>query len=369
MANSTKFRADHLGSLLRPPALLEARRRLEAGMIEADELREVENEAIADAVKLQKDSGIDVITDGEFRRHDFRAGFVDAFEGITGKMVEMPWRGAGGTTVLPSLQFKITGPLEQLRRVTEGDVAYLRTLTSSPLKVTLIAPSFLAERFWEDGVTDRFYESKEALGAELAAITRAEIEALVGEGVHYVQLDNPGYAAFLGSYARGGSGEEAIAALERMVAIDTAAVEGIERPRGCSIGMHVCRGNQASLWLGEGDYEPIAERVFSVPVDRFLLEYDDERAGGFEPLRHMPEGRMVVLGLISSKFPRLESIEELQKRIDEASAFVDIDLLALSPGCGFASVAEGGNKITRADQFAKLQRVADTALATWGIEL
>jgi 5-methyltetrahydropteroyltriglutamate--homocysteine methyltransferase len=370
MANSSKFRADQVGSLLRPQSVLEARRRLEAGMIEADELREVEDEAIAAVVKRQLEAGIDVITDGEFRRRDFRAGFADAVDGIEMRTVEMPWRSEGGVATLPSRQFVITERLRQRRRLAEGEAAYIRTLTGAPIKVTLIAPGFLVDRFWKDGETDAFYESREELAEQVAAITRTEIEALIAEGVAYVQLDNPGYSAFLGAHARNGNGGDGHAAFERMLATDIAAVEGIERPRGVSIGVHICRGNQSSMWLGEGDYEPIAEQLFQrLPVDRFLLEYDDERAGGFGPLRYVPDNTMVVLGIVSSKTGELESIDDLQARIDVAAEIIDSDFLALSPQCGFASVAEGGNRLTADEQFAKLRLVSDTALATWGIEL
>jgi 5-methyltetrahydropteroyltriglutamate--homocysteine methyltransferase len=196
------------------------------------------------------------------------------------------------------------------------------------------------------------------------------IEALIAEGVRYVQLDNPGYGAFLGTYARErADGPGARAAFERMVNTDMAAVEGMRRPAGVSVGLHVCRGNQSSMWLGEGDYEPIAGRLFAtVPVDRFLLEYDDDRAGGFEPLKYMPKEKMVVLGLVSSKTPVLETVDALARRIDEAAKFVDIDNLALSPQCGFASIAEGGNCLTADEQFAKLRLVSDTAHATWDRE-
>ncbi|HVN61705.1 MAG TPA: cobalamin-independent methionine synthase II family protein [Gaiellaceae bacterium] len=364
MANSSKFRADHVGSLLRPPRLLEARRRLGAGMMFEDELREVEDESIAEAVKLQLDAGIDIVTDGEFRRLDFRSAIVDAFEGIEMKVVEMPWKDEQGEThMLPSRQFTIVGTLQQKRRLTEGDVAFLRTLTKAPLKVTLIAPSFLFSRFWENGVTDQVY-SRDELADELVRITRAEIEALIAEGVNYVQLDNPGYAAFLSETSRRGN-----ATFDEMVEIDTAAVQGIERPRGVSIGMHVCRGNQASMWLAEGGYEPVAEKLFQIPVDRFLLEYDDGRSGGFEPLQLVPDEKLVVLGLVSSKLAELESLEELQARIDEAAQYHPVDNLALSPQCGFASISDGGNHMTQEQEFKKLQLVSDTALATWGIEL
>ena len=373
MANSTKFRADHVGSLLRPGRLLEARRRLDAGMIFPEELREVEDESIADAVKHQLDAGVDIVTDGEYRRLDFRTGFVDAIEGVEMKVVEMPWHGEDGATeMLPSRQFTIVGRLQQKRRMSDGEVAYLRTLTKAPLKVTLIAPSFLMARFWRDGETDRAYSSREELGDELAALTRKEIEALIAEGVHYVQLDNPAYAAFLDPDARDRvrtAGDDPDAALQRMLDVDTAAVQGIERPRGVSIGMHVCRGNQHSMWLAQGGYDPIAEKLFQLPYDRFLLEYDDDRSGGFEPLQLMPDDRMVVLGIVSSKKPELERLEDVQARIDEAAEFHPIENLALSPQCGFASISDGGNHMTQEQEFRKLQLVSDTALATWGIEL
>jgi 5-methyltetrahydropteroyltriglutamate--homocysteine methyltransferase len=372
MANSSKFRGDQIGSLLRPQRLLEARHRLEAGMIDADELRLVENEEIAEAVKRQKAARIDILTDGEFRRRDFRAGFADAVEGVEMRTVEMPWKTDGGVVTLPSKQYLITSRIKQVRRMTEGDVAFLRTITRDPIKVTLISPGFLVDRFWIDGVTNEFYDSRDELAAEVAAITRAEIEALFAEGVQYVQLDNPGYSAFLGDYTRERSdGLSREQAFEQMLATDISALEGIERPhRTYSIGMHICRGNQSSMWLGEGDYEPIAERMFSeLPVDRFLLEYDDDRAGGFEPLRFLPKGKMAVLGLVSSKSPEMETIDGLQARIDEATEYVDWDYLALSPQCGFASVAEGGNEMTQDQQYEKLQLVSDAALATWGIEL
>ncbi len=200
MTSSATFRADHVGSLLRPPALLGARQRHEAGAIGDDELRAIEDEAIASAVAAQQDTGISVLTDGEFRRRDFRTGFVDAVDGITMGTFDMPWHTSAGMTKLPSKSFTVTGRLKQRTRLAGGEAAYLKRLTSAPVKVTLIAPGFLADRFWRDGETDQYYESREELAAEVAAITRAEIEALIGEGVQYVQLDNPGYGAFLGAH-------------------------------------------------------------------------------------------------------------------------------------------------------------------------
>ena len=356
----TDFRADHVGSLLRPPALLEARRRREDGSISADDLRAVEDEAIAAAVKGQQNAGLDVVTDGEFRRRDFRTGFVEAVDGLEMRSWNMPWHTSEGVTKLLSHTWVVTGRLRQRDRLAAGEAAYVRSLTAVPVKVTLIAPGFLADRFWQDGVTDQVYASREELAAEVAAITRAEIEALIAEGVRYVQLDNPGYGRFVGAHgAADGFG--------LMVDTDAAAVAGVTRPAGVTIGLHVCRGNQASMWMSEGDYGPIAERLFSaVAVDRFLLEYDDERAGGFGPLRYVPAGRTVVLGLVTSKLPALEPGDELRRRVDAAAELVGLDRLALSPQCGFASVAEGGNLLSEDEQFAKLRLVAETARAIWG---
>jgi 5-methyltetrahydropteroyltriglutamate--homocysteine methyltransferase len=362
MSSSPAFRADHIGSLLRPEPLLEARRRRDTGAIADDELRAVEDEAIAAAVKGQQDAGIDVITDGEFRRRDFRTGFVAAVDGMDMRSWDMPWQTSEGVTKLRSNAFVITGRLRQRSRLAAGEAAYLKSLTSAPVKVTLIAPGFLVDKFWKDGVTDQVYDSREELAEEVAAITRAEIEALIAEGVSYIQLDNPGYGSFVGAHAHSER-----TAFERMVNTDAAAVAGVERPEGVTIGLHVCRGNQSSMWMSEGDYQPVAERLFTtVPVDRFLLEYDDDRAGGFEPLRFVPEGKIVVLGLVTSKSPVLEPAGELRRRIDEAAALVDVGNLALSPQCGFASIAEGGNHLTEDEQFAKLRLVADTARAIWG---
>jgi 5-methyltetrahydropteroyltriglutamate--homocysteine methyltransferase len=364
-----KFRGDQVGSLLRPPALLDARRRAEAKEISPEELREAENEAIAAAVKMQKEAGVDVFTDGEFRRADFRAGIVDAFDGITAKKFQMPWHGPDGMVKLPGTAYIVAGRLQQRRRITEGEAEFLRSVTSRNIKMTLIAPGFVAEHFWRDGVTDKVYDSREELGAEIAACMRAEVEALFAEGVRYVQFDNPAYSEFLSSHIWSGDGGESGDAFTRTLAADAAAIEGVLRPEGASIGMHVCRGNNSSRWLAEGGYDPIAERLFgSLPVDRFLLELDDERAGGFEPLRYVPQGKVVVLGLVSTKTPQLEDVDEVVARIDEAAQYVDIDNLAVSPQCGFASVAKGGNKLSQQDQFRKLRVVADAAISAWGLE-
>jgi 5-methyltetrahydropteroyltriglutamate--homocysteine methyltransferase len=357
-----KFRADHIGSLLRPAALLEARRAHDAGEVSDAELDAAENAAVATAVRRQEATGISVVTDGEFRRRDFRSGFAQAVDGIEMSAWDMPWHSAAGTAKLRSIAFTATGRLRQRERLAGREVAHVMALTGVPVKATLIAPGFLADRFWKDGVTDACYSSREEFAAEVAAITRAEITALIADGVRYIQLDNPGYGAYLGAHA----GHDP-AGFARVLAADIAAVQGIARPAGVTIGLHVCRGNQSSKWMGEGDYEPIAEELFGrLPVDRLLLEYDDERAGGFAPLRFVPSGTVAVLGLVSSKSGQLEPADSLRARIDEAAKYVAIEDLALSPQCGFASIAEGGNLLTEAEQYAKLALVADVARSVWG---
>jgi 5-methyltetrahydropteroyltriglutamate--homocysteine methyltransferase len=359
-----KFRADQVGSLLRPDALLAARRGHDAGELTDASLREAEDQAITTAVRRQEATGIDVVTDGEFRRRDFRSGFAQAVDGIEMSAWDMPWHSAEGATRLRSIAFTATARLRQRERLAGGEVAFVRSLTSAPVKATLIAPGFLAERFWKDGATSACYSSREEFAAEVAAITRAEITALIADGVRYIQLDNPGYGAYLGSHA----GHDP-AGFERVLSADIAAVQGVERPDGVTIGLHVCRGNQSSKWMGEGDYEPVAEELFGrLPVDRLLLEYDDERAGGFAPLRFVPPGAVSVLGLVSSKTGELETADSLRARIDEAAKYVAYEDLALSPQCGFASIAEGGNLLTEAEQYAKLALVADVARLAWGNE-
>ncbi|HVT67922.1 MAG TPA: hypothetical protein VHF26_09250 [Trebonia sp.] len=361
-----KYRADQVGSLLRPGQLLAARRAHDAGEVSSAALREIEDAAIETAaietaVRAQEATGISVVTDGEFRRRDFRSGFAQAVDGIELSAWDMPWHSAEGMTKLRSIAFTATGRLKQRKRLAGDEVAYVRSLTGVPVKATLIAPGFLADRFWKDGVTDDCYSSREEFAADVAAITRAEIEALIADGVQYIQLDNPGYGAYLGPHA----GHDP-AGFERVLSADIAAVEGIARSGRVTIGLHVCRGNQSSKWMGEGDYEPIAEELFArLPADRLLLEYDDERAGGFAPLRFVPRGTVTVLGLVSSKTGTPENPDELRRRIDEAARYADYDDLALSPQCGFASVAESGNLLTEAEQYAKLKLVADVARSVW----
>jgi 5-methyltetrahydropteroyltriglutamate--homocysteine methyltransferase len=373
MANPGKYRADQVGSLLRPPELLKARAEHAAEKLDAESLRKAEDAAIIDVLALQKQAGIDVFTDGEFRRSDFRAGLADAFDGMCTTTGASVWHSAQGDKEIPVKFWHVEGKLQQRRRITEHEAGFLRSHTSKPVKVTLISPGFMAGRSFKPGVTDRFYVSVDELADELARITRKEIEALIADGIQYIQLDNPGYAFFLDPKNREklkSQGRDPDRAFESMLTTDLASVQGLSKPEGVCIAIHICRGNNASFWLNEGDYGPIAERLFNtLPVDRFLLEYDDTRSGGFEPLRFVPKGKVVVLGLISTKTAELESADALLDRIDEAAKFVDADDLAISPQCGFATHAEGGNNLTLDQERRKLELTAKVARRYWGLEL
>jgi len=373
MANPRKYRADQVGSLLRPPALLQARAEHAAGRLDEGALRNAEDAAIRDVLVLQQNTGIDVLTDGEFRRSDFRAGLADAVEGMLTTTGSSVWHSAEGDKAIPVKFWHVAAKLQQKRRITEHEATFLRRSTSAPVKVTLISPGFMAGRSFKPGVTDQFYPTVRELADELATITRNEIEALIADGVQYIQLDNPGYAFFLDPKNREKlktSGQDPDRAFENVLATDLAAINGIRKPDGVRIAIHICRGNNASFWLNEGNYAPIAERLFNtLPVDRFLLEYDDARSGGFEPLRFVPKGKVVVLGLISTKTPVLEDADALLGRIDEAAKYIDSDDLAISPQCGFATHAEGGNNLTVDQERRKLELTADVARRYWGPEL
>jgi 5-methyltetrahydropteroyltriglutamate--homocysteine methyltransferase len=276
------------------------------------------------------------------------------------------WHGPGGGAE-PSTARVVGAPLQQRRGLTAHEVPFLAAHARRPFKVTIpTASSFLLVGY-KPGLTDRVYPTRREMVQVLADIVRREIAALVAAGVAYVQLDAPYYTSYLDARVRQGLAERGVdpdRAFEDSLAADAASLEGVARG-GVTIGLHLCRGNSRSRWFTEGGYDPIAEKLLgTLPVDRFLLEYDTERAGGFAPLRHVPGGATVVLGLISTKEPRLESPAELLRRIEEASRYVPMERLALSPQCGFASVA-AGNLLSMDDQKRKLELVVETARKAW----
>jgi 5-methyltetrahydropteroyltriglutamate--homocysteine methyltransferase len=361
------YRADHVGSLLRPPALLAARAARAEGRLDADALRQAEDRAILDAIALQQQVGLGIYTDGEFRRGSWLTDLADAVEGFVPDRVPLDWQGPGAATEYSTAN--VAGAkLRQTRRLTAHEAGFLKQHAPGPIKMTLPAASNFLIASYKPGLTDQVYPTRADLLAEIAAMIRAEVAALVAEGVAYVQLDAPYYSHYVDPRIRDqmrAGGVDPDEALTQSIAADNSCLEGVA-PDGVVLAMHVCRGNNRSRWYTEGGYEPIAERLFgSLAVDTLLLEYDSERSGGFEPLRFVPKGKTVVLGLVTTKEPDLESADVLRRRIDEAARFVPLDNLALSPQCGFASTAPG-NLLTPDDQRRKLEVVVDTARRVWG---
>jgi 5-methyltetrahydropteroyltriglutamate--homocysteine methyltransferase len=353
------FRSDVVGSLLRPPFLVQAREAVAAGR-----LTPVEDRAVDEAVRLQEEVGLDVVTDGELRRYAFFGHLVEALEGFD-KLGgwAIPFHDEQGG----ELVFKrpvVVDRLRWRRGMCGEEFAYLRARTTTSAKVTLISAQ-QAAAYYDPRKSAGAYPTRDAYLADVVDVTRREIEELVRLGCTYVQIDAPQYAALLDPALREGyrqRGSDPDRLIDACIEMDNAA---IGRHPGVTFGLHICRGNNQSMFYASGGYEPIA-RVFSRSrFQRFLLEYDDERSGGFEPLRAMPEDREVVLGLVTTKKPRLESVDELKRRIDEAAKIVPLDRLALSPQCGFASTMEG-NRITAEAQREKLHRVVETARAVWG---
>lgn len=366
------YRADHVGSLLRPPDLLEARSAYSAGAIPESQLRDVEDAAIRDALQRQRDIGLSVFSDGEFRRASWLTDMADAVEGFVTDRVVLDWKGPGGGSEASTAK-AVGARLRKQRYLSAHELPLLQKEARGPFKITLPAPSNFIVSSYKPGLTDRAYPARTDLLHDLSAIVREEIAWLAAEGAEYIQLDAPYYSHYLDPLHREqmlADGRDPARELTEGIAADNAALNGIDhagidRDR-VTIAMHVCRGNSRSRWYSEGGYDLIAETLFeSLNVDRFLLEYDTERCGSFEPLRRIPSGKQVVLGLITTKEPRLESKDDLRRRIDEAAKCVRIEDLALSPQCGFASIA-AGNLLSAGDQWRKLELVSDVARKVWG---
>ena len=371
----TQFRADNIGSLLRPRELLEARAAYREGRLDREQLRAIEDGSILKALELQKEAGVQIFTDGEYRRDIFTADITEAVEGLVpGKTtVSFEWRGPGSELAKESkegnLQFVVGAKLRKKGRFTPGEAPFLKRHAPGPFKVCTPAAMQHAVSRYRPGVTDKFYPTIYDMLQDLAVIMRDEVQALIDEGASYVQLDAPSYSTFYDPRRRElleQSGVDAAAAFDAAIAADNAMIQGIKRSADVMIGIHFCRGNKRSAWGAEGSYEPIAEKAFgSLKMDRYLFEFDTERAGGFEPLRFVPKGKTVVLGLITTKEPRLEAEDELLRRIDEASKYVPTENLAISTQCGFASAASG-NLLSWDDMQRKLELVAKTAHKVWG---
>ena len=361
------YRAEHVGSLLRPAELLAARASYAEGKLTEPELRAIEDRAILAALGKQRGVGLDVYTDGEMRRGSWLTDMAEAVDGFVASRVDMHWKGPDGGT--EGSTANVAGAkLKKVRKMTGLEVPFLKKTSPGPYKVTLPAPSNFVIASYKPGVTDKFYPTHGDLLEDLVAIVRDEIEWLISEGVTYIQMDAPYYSHYFDPAQRErakAEGRDPDRELEEAIRGDNAAIAGVNRD-DVTLALHVCRGNSRSRWYTEGGYDAIAEKLFgSLDVDRFLLEYDSERAGSFTPLRLMPKTKRVVLGLVTTKEPRLESQDDLVRRIEEASRYVPLERLALSPQCGFASVA-AGNLLTGDDQWRKLELVVSTARKVWG---
>ena len=363
-------RADVVGSLLRPPELLEARERMESGELRIPEFKAIEDSAVDHVLALQEEAGMDVVTDGEVRRLSFQSQLTAAVDGFAEWDLDaFLWGNWQSDELGPmSVERPPIAVVEKLRRrrsLSGEELAYARRRTSKTLKITLPSPSLFAN-FWDPERSTSAYATLEEFLGDVAEILREEADELTALGATYLQLDAPqypllvdeGYKAFYES--RGWPAERW---LELGVELDNHVIA--DRP-GVTFGFHLCRGNQASRWLVSGGYDWLAERIFpAVRAERLLLEYDDERSGGFEPLAAVPEDKIVVLGLVTTKTPRREIVVELAARIGEASKFVPLERLALSPQCGFATSVLG-NAISEDDERDKLRTIAETARAVWG---
>ena len=356
-------RAEVVGSLLRPDYLVAARKRLEAGEVDAAGFKAVEDRAVDEAVQLQTSAGIDVITDGEQRRYAFFGHLVDSMSGfdrLGGWAI--PFRDEKGEQLVFQRPV-VVERLQPLRSMAAEDFTYLRARTRHPVKVTMISAQ-QAAAYYDPEKSKGAYPTRDAYLDDIVRYSRREVDELARLGCTYIQVDAPQYAALLDPELREGyrmRGSDPEKLIDTCIEMDNAIIEG--HP-GVTFAMHICRGNNQSKFYASGDYEPIARIFERTKFNRFLLEYDDERSGGFEPLKHVPEDRVVVLGLVTSKKPALEREEELKRRVQEASRFLPLARLALSPQCGFASTMEG-NRLTQDDQRRKLELVGRVARAVW----
>jgi 5-methyltetrahydropteroyltriglutamate--homocysteine methyltransferase len=376
-----KIRTDVVGSLLRPEAVKAARIAFDEGRIAQVELHAIEDEAVRDAVRLQEAAGLDVVTDGELRRLNFQDSFGASVEGYdanrsTLKVYEQRVEGAAPGRRWDIAQMHHVGTAVSHRRPAKARLSlahnipldeyrFVSAVAKAPAKVSLIGPDRIAQRFEYESST-AVYRDLDAFVADVVAIERQIVTSLVEAGCRYVHIDAPGFTAYVDEPTMAqmrARGEDPMANFSRSLQAEAAVIADYP---GVTFGIHLCRGNQRSMWHREGTYDAIAERLFNeLPHHRFLLEYDTPRAGSFAPLRFVPKGRVVVLGLVSTKVPELETAEALKRRIDEASQFLPLDQLAISPQCGFASDVVG-NLLSADEQKRKLERVAEVARQVWG---
>ena len=365
---SPPFRADHVGSLLRPQELLDARDKHQRGEVDNDALREIEDRCIRDVVKLQEDVGLQSITDGEFRRFIFHMDFLKKLSGVEERGgIATKFHKQDGEVDYAPPRLEVVDKLAHSQGIQWDDFKFLQSVTSQTPKVSIPSPTMVHFRGGRKGISESAYPDLNDFFKDLACCYREEIDGLYKVGCRYLQLDDTNLAYLCdpeqrkAAEARGDDPNQLPLTYAELIndAID-------QRPDDMTAAIHLCRGNFRSAWIAEGSYEPVADVLFNqIKVNAFFLEFDDERSGDFSPLRMVPKDKIVVLGLVTSKRPDLESKEGLIKRINEAAQFIDLDQLCLSPQCGFASSAYG-NDVTVDNEIAKLQLIVDVAKKVWG---
>lgn len=361
------FRADHVGSLLRPPALLAARERFFNGEMTREELRRVEDQHIADVVKKQEAVGLQSITDGEFRRTFFHLDFLEQLAGVTVSGAIAASSNAQETVGFTPPRLSVTGKLRHTKNIQVDDFAYLKTQVSRTPKVCIPSPTMVHFRGGRQAIDIEAYPDLDEFFTDLAQCYRDEINALYAAGCRYIQLDDTNLAYLCDPKMRAGAverGDDPNQLPRTYAALINAVID--QRPADLTVCVHLCRGNFRSTWFATGSYEPVAEVLFNeLRVDGYFLEYDDERSGDFAPLRFVPANKTIVLGLITSKVGTLENQRDLIQRINDAARYVPLEHLCLSPQCGFSSTVHG-NQISVDDQWRKLELVVKTANAVWG---
>jgi 5-methyltetrahydropteroyltriglutamate--homocysteine methyltransferase len=361
------FRADHVGSFLRPQRLLEAREKKARGELSAAELRAVEDRAIAEVVKLQESVGLQSITDGEYRRTYFHIDFLEQLGGVRTD-VPVTVKKPDGTEELAPPVMRVVGKVRHDRDIQVADFRYLKSVTSRTPKVSIPSPTMLHFRGGRAAISSEHYpELEPEFYEDVAEAYGAELQALANAGCRYVQMDDTNLAYLCDDKMRAAArarGDDPDELPHRYAKFINRVVR--RKPAGMTLAVHLCRGNFKSTWAAQGSYEPVAEALLSeMDVDAYFLEYDDARSGDFRPLRFLPRGKVVVLGLVTTKLDRLEKKDDLKRRIDEASRHAPLEQLALSPQCGFSSTVHGNNIAVEA-QTAKLRLVVDTAAEVWG---
>lgn len=362
------FRADHVGSLLRTPQVRENRLRWKRGEISAEELRAIEDAAIAETVKKLEATGMRSITDGEFRRDYFHLDFLKELAGVTvsGGIEANPNAKVAEDGFKPP-KLSVTGKLEHVKDIQVDDYKYLRSVVSETPKVSIPSPTMVHFRGGRKSIDIESYPDMDEFFEDLGRVYREEINHLYQAGLRYLQLDDTNLAYLCDPKMRAAAterGEDPNDLPRTYAALINSVIDG--RPEDLTVGIHLCRGNYRSTWFAEGGYEPVAEVLFnSINVDAYFLEYDDERSGDFSPLRFVPENKKVVLGIISSKVRDLEDMDDLRRRIDEAAQYMPLENMCVSPQCGFSSTHHG-NDLTQDDQWRKMELVVNTAMKVWG---